>query len=371
MKKLHGGVGCGAWLLAAVAGSALLGVAPAADASHRHSCSSSRSGVSVSIGIGTRSHIGYRSSHWHHSSPRFCHSTVIRRPVCRVPVRTHCPPPRRVSYYTYSSPVVIESFRVVSETPSLQQRQVVAESPRPVRPAGVATSDWRAWQAEQALASRMESLERREAEAERVEFPVVVEAAPALRDGRRTAEASSGRLPMPSQPETTQVSSVSGQSQGTTEYQGIRGANDALAAGRYRIAQELYGEAASENPNQINVRIGYAIASAHLGDQPAAVWALGRALESNPRAFEPTLISSAVREGLTDLAMSIRVDQEAAPTAEGWLLLAAVEHLRLRSGAAEDAWNAARDAGADDRVLRNLGIALGTVRTDYEPTRLH
>lgn len=369
-KMMHGGVGCGAWLLAVVAGSALLGVASAAEASHRHSCSSSRSGVSVSIGFGRSSFCGHRTSHWHRSSPRFCHSTVIRRPVCRVPVRTVCPPPR-VSYYTYSSPVVIESFRVVSETPSLHHRQVVAESPRPVRPTGVATSDWRAWQVEQALASRVESLERRNAEVERVEFPVVVESAPALRDGRRTVAESGERLPLPSQTATTQVSSVSGQSAEATEFQGIRGANEALAVGEYRIAQELYGEAASENPDQIQVRIGYAIASAHLGDHAAAVWALGRALESNPRAFEPTLISSAVREGLTDLAMSLRVELESEPTTEGWLLLAAVEHLRLRSGAAEDAWNAARDAGADGGVLRNLGIALGTVRADYEPTRIH
>lgn len=359
--------GCAAWMLAAVAGSALLGFAPDASAGHksRSSCGS-RSGVSVSIGVG--SHFSSCRTSWGHRSSFSTCRPIHRRPViCHTPVRRVYCSPRPVcsstwsSWSTWSSPVYVRSYRVVTESPSAYQRFAVVDERHERRPVGVSGNDFRAWQVEQALASRVESIQR-DRQVDVIDYPVVVETASEQRAVRPTASQRAERRPLPDQRiETAPASMDSGPaiSQPGAVYQGVRGAHDALAAGDYRAAQELYGEAAAQNPEQMNVRVGYAIAAGHLADLDGAIWALGRALESNPRAFEPTIVSSDVREGLTDLAMSLRVQLQDEPTGERWLLLAAIEHLRLKSSASEEAWRSAREAGADSKVLRNLGIALG------------
>ena len=76
---------------------------------------------------------------------------------------------------------------------------------------------------------------------------------------------------------------------------------DLLAAGRYADAQLAFGYQASGDAGNSVPKVGYALASALSGDLNKGVWAMRRALQSNPDALEYVTVSQQLRPRIEHL----------------------------------------------------------------------
>ncbi|MCS3904066.1 hypothetical protein J2T55_002099 [Methylohalomonas lacus] len=76
---------------------------------------------------------------------------------------------------------------------------------------------------------------------------------------------------------------------------------EALAAGHNRLALRQFSQQAQRVPQQSEARIGYALASAHLGDLDRGIWAVKRALQYDAESLHYLRLDEPLRQTLGPL----------------------------------------------------------------------
>ena len=127
-----------------------------------------------------------------------------------------------------------------------------------------------------------------------------------------------------------------------------------LARGDARSAFRYFSQEASRNLDDGAPKIGYAIASAMLGDHRRAAWAMRRAFEVDPFSAQTLLFQDQLAAQVDQLAEEYARRADRTPSSDADFMLAAVSFLIQDYQLAEVAIDAAIDHGDRSQAAENL-----------------
>lgn len=295
--------------------------------SHRHYRSSPRSSVSFSF--------GYSSGYRYYGSPRWGYGYSYAAPVyVRRPVYIDgCAP------YPYYGRL----------GPSTSVTYVYVDPPTSVR---TVTSDsaYHEWQGALGTAPRYETVPR----------VVVV-------DGDEPEDE-----PAPER-DYREVAPGTGRAEQPGERPGVEVVNpwEMLARGDYASARDAFGAVAEARRHEARPKIGYAIASAALGDEAAAAAALRTALIVEPEDFRLPVRSEDLMPVLERVSHTLgNLKDRDATSHSRWLVIAACEYLRGDFPKAREAIKRSREYGETHLGAKNLWRLLGLSDKPLEKVKI-
>ena len=141
---------------------------------------------------------------------------------------------------------------------------------------------------------------------------------------------------------------------------------DALADGRPRTAFRYFSRQASRNLDDGLPKLGYALASAMLGDHQRAAWAMRRAFNSDPYSLTSLRFDKTLLARIDHLAEKYaeKADDITDPNAD--FMLAALSFLIEDNQLASIAINAAIDHGDTSDAAQNLKQMIPDIALNYD-----
>lgn len=139
-----------------------------------------------------------------------------------------------------------------------------------------------------------------------------------------------------------------------------------LARGEARAAFRYFSQAASRNLDDGAPKIGYAIASAMIGDHRRAAWAMRRAFEIDPYSVGSISVDQGLYTQLDRLAEEYAKRADRARSADDDFMLAAMSFLIQDYQLAEVAAQAAIDHGDRSQAAQNLKAMIPAEDFSYD-----
>ncbi len=144
-----------------------------------------------------------------------------------------------------------------------------------------------------------------------------------------------------------------------------------LERGDYGSARDAFGVVAEARRDDARPRIGYAIASAALGDEAAAAAALRRALVVEPEGFALPTASEDLLPVVERVSRTLRaMGGEGSTDHDRWLVIAALDYLRGEFATAREAIKLSRSFGETHLGAKNLWRLLGLSDKPLEKVRV-
>ncbi len=273
-----------------------------------------RSSFSISIGSGHRygSHYRYRSNY---CPPTYTYSSGWSSPSY---YRYSTPSYRYGSSYSYSYPTTVNTY--------------VATQPN---------TDYQVWQ---------EQLQQDQATIQEPEYPAYnpgPETASAGAIARGEAEAAGTESLIEPRPSEVQQQLDDWNESGW----------HAIGRRNFTEARDHFARLAGNETERCRGKVGFAISSALLERESAAVWAMRRSFVTEPDALGYFSVNDDAMTVLNELAEDLTASVGQVPPSEAadrWFLVASIEYLTHDVDAASAAAAAARSAGDDSLSLRNL-----------------
>ncbi|MCA9310723.1 MAG: hypothetical protein KDA21_05910 [Phycisphaerales bacterium] len=131
----------------------------------------------------------------------------------------------------------------------------------------------------------------------------------------------------------------------------------ALGRRNFTEARDHFARLAGNETDRARGKVGFAVSSALLGREAAAVWAMRRAFVTEPDALGFVALTEEAAAVVGELQTTLAADAPTLPgsaRADRWFMVAAVAYLHHDVAAARDAAAQARASGDDSTALANL-----------------
>ncbi len=143
-----------------------------------------------------------------------------------------------------------------------------------------------------------------------------------------------------------------------------------LSSGQYREALGKFASEVSSHPTKGVPKVGFALASARMGDLSGGIWAMRRALRHDPKALHYIVVDEPLRPQLQQLVKRYATPAQSPARADGEaFMLGALYYLLGDLEHAREAIHRAIESGDDSPSNRNLKRLIDEARAARSSTQ--